>query len=279
MTLFILGIVGLLASWAIAWNHNLPFSEHSFFPLWLGYISTVNGLSQVLFGHSLLTTLKKRFVILFLISVPFWWTFEGANLFVSNWQYILPHTVSKLEYFFRASISFSTVVPAVLSTTYFLNSFLKDTRLNTQKKLNLSYRFWLLALGLGIFSLFLIYKFPTIAFPLVWLSLVLITEPLNFFFGFNSWLKKISEGNWTPFVSIVAGTLACGFFWELWNYYSLPKWIYTLPHFYYFKVFEMPVLGYLGYLPFGLEVYSFSQFIWGMLFGKISTSASKGSAL
>jgi len=47
--------------------------------------------------------------------------------------------------------------------------------------------------------------------------------------------------------------LVCGLFWEMWNYKSLVHWEYAIPSVHAFKLFEMPVLGYAGYLPFGLE--------------------------
>jgi len=43
------------------------------------------------------------------------------------------------------------------------------------------------------------------------------------------------------------------FFWELWNYRSLAKWVYTVPFVQRWPIFAMPLLGYTGYLPFGLE--------------------------
>jgi hypothetical protein len=39
----------------------------------------------------------------------------------------------------------------------------------------------------------------------------------------------------------------------MWNFYSLAKWKYSIPFVHRFEIFEMPVLGYFGYLPFGLE--------------------------
>jgi hypothetical protein len=39
----------------------------------------------------------------------------------------------------------------------------------------------------------------------------------------------------------------------MWNFYSLAKWVYHVPFVQRFHVFEMPILGYAGYLPFGLE--------------------------
>ncbi|MDZ7766464.1 MAG: hypothetical protein U5K00_18910 [Melioribacteraceae bacterium] len=61
--------------------------------------------------------------------------------------------------------------------------------------------------------------------------------------------------------------MICGFFWEMWNYYSYPKWIYDVPGVNFLHVFEMPVLGYLGYIPFSLELYSIYNLVL-RLFGK-----------
>ena len=41
----------------------------------------------------------------------------------------------------------------------------------------------------------------------------------------------------------------------MWNFWSLPKWHYSVPLVQAFHIFEMPVLGYAGYLPFGLECF------------------------
>ena len=38
----------------------------------------------------------------------------------------------------------------------------------------------------------------------------------------------------------------------MWNGHSLAKWVYAVPYVDAFHVFEMPLLGYAGYLPFGL---------------------------
>ena len=45
----------------------------------------------------------------------------------------------------------------------------------------------------------------------------------------------------------------CGGCWEMWNYYSLARWEYSISFVHKFQIFEMPLLGYAGYLPFGLE--------------------------
>jgi hypothetical protein len=43
--------------------------------------------------------------------------------------------------------------------------------------------------------------------------------------------------------------------WELFNFRARTKWIYTVPGFEELKLFEMPVLGFLGFPPFALECY------------------------
>ena len=63
----------------------------------------------------------------------------------------------------------------------------------------------------------------------------------------------LAAGDWRLVVASALAALFCGFFWEMWNYYSLAKWQYSIPFVHRFLIFEMPVLGYAGYIPFGLE--------------------------
>ena len=66
-------------------------------------------------------------------------------------------------------------------------------------------------------------------------------------------LSGLAHGDWANAASFAFAALACGFFWEMWNYYSYAKWEYSIPFVHRFQLFEMPILGYAGYLPFGLE--------------------------
>jgi hypothetical protein len=65
----------------------------------------------------------------------------------------------------------------------------------------------------------------------------------------------------------MAATLLTGFFWEMWNYYSLPKWYYTIPYVGFWKVFEMPILGYGGYPFFGIVILSYTFLVFSF-FGR-----------
>ena len=44
-------------------------------------------------------------------------------------------------------------------------------------------------------------------------------------------------------MALALGALICGFFLELWNFHSYPKWIYRPPGVEFLHLFEMPLLG------------------------------------
>lgn len=117
---------------------------------------------------------------------------------------------------------------------------------------------------LGIVSLGLIPSIPNLVYPLLWIGLFLIFDPVNYLLKFPSFIEEISQGRLTKISAVAIATLMTGFWWELWNSYSMPKWTYSVPYVGAFKIFEMPILGFLGYPFFGLEVYTFTNFVLGI---------------
>jgi hypothetical protein len=79
--------------------------------------------------------------------------------------------------------------------------------------------------------------------------------------GRRSLIAALGRGQLGQLVTVGMGALMCGLFWELWNFYSFPKWQYTIPYLDYFHVFEMPLAGYGGYIPFGWELYAIYQLV------------------
>jgi hypothetical protein len=118
----------------------------------------------------------------------------------------------------------------------------------------------LFVVGLAMLAAMLIW--PKIFYPFVWMSLVLIFEPINYWTGRPYFLKELRDGDWRTVISLSLGALVCGLFWEMWNYYSFPKWVYHVPVLGFWRVFEMPLLGYGGYVPFALELYALKNFLW-----------------
>ncbi len=260
-----LGVALALFFWYASWTHLGAFGQYAFFPQWLGYILTVDGLVAWRTGTSLLTRHPREFIALFFLSAPIWWIFEGLNDFVQNWHYITGRPYSPAEYILIATIDFSTVVPAVFETTQLLLTFDFLEPLRTQRRLALSPRFHWVLMFLGAVGLLALILLPKVAFPLTWLWIVLIADPLNDLRGRPSLVGQLGRGDWRMVVVLALATTVCGFFWEMWNYYAMPKWYYTVPWVGFAKIFEMPIFGYLGYWPFGWELYAVYQLFWGLL--------------
>lgn len=165
------GLVLCLAAWIASWARIEPLYRYSFFPLWFGYILFMDALVMWRRGSSLLSRARWRFLQIFLFSSLFWWAFEGLNVPVQNWHYILDQYYSPLAYFLLASLNFSTVLPAVMESAEFLSSFkLLRPRLPADEpgpRLPL----WLaLAISaLGVVCFLLPWLFPQYCFELIWL--------------------------------------------------------------------------------------------------------------
>ena len=117
---------------------------------------------------------------------------------------------------------------------------------------------------IGLFSLILPFVLPKYTYPLVWLSMFFLLDPINYLNKSDSIIKRIKEGKSQLFFTLMFGALICGFFWEFWNYWAPSKWFYNIPFLGFFKIFEMPLLGYFGYLPFGLSLYSMYIFFMSL---------------
>jgi hypothetical protein len=181
--------------------------------------------------------------------------FEYLNRFVQNWYYVNAN-FKPWEYFWHATLSFSTVLPAVLGTREWLigASWLQKAFKNFFPLYFIHSKilagFVLVLSGIGLSG---IGRFPNYLFPLLWVSPLLIIVSFQILTGESHIFSATLQGDWRPVVSSALAALFCGWFWEMWNFYSLARWEYSVPFVNRYKIFEMPVLGYAGYLPFGLE--------------------------
>lgn len=245
--------------WVVAWTRFpglAAVQEHTFTPLWLGYIVTVNAATFVHTGRCMMLHRPRYFLSLFPLSAVFWWLFEYLNRFVQNWYYAGVVDLSSIDYFLRATIPFSTVLPAVLGTMELLTAYpvvsagmdrFKPTDVETVKPAG-----WLF-LMLSCLGLLGIGLWPNYLFPFVWIGPLLLVMSLQALSGRPAVLSSLAQGDWRDVWISALAALVCGFFWELWNWKSLAHWEYAIPFVHRFQLFEMPLLGYAGYLPFGLE--------------------------
>jgi hypothetical protein len=196
--------------------------------------------------------------------MPAWWLFEIVNLRTQNWYYLGEQYFTDAEYFLYSSLSFSTVMPAVFGTAELAGTFTWIRRMKFKLRFGITPARLIALFATGLIMLLLILIWPIYFFPFLWLSVYLMLEPLNAWLKNPTLLQYISVGNWQPLLALWVGCTICGFFWEMWNFYSYPKWIYCIPLFNFLHIFEMPLLGYLGYLPFSMELFAVYHFTVGL---------------
>ncbi len=261
-----LGIVLIIIFWFLNWLLSGLRTAWGFFPLWLGFCLTVDAFVFFRKGTSLLKRSFKKYILLFVISIPVWWIFELFNSITQNWLYDGREYFTDAEFFLIASINFSTVIPAVFEAAELAGTFKWIRRIKTGPKIEPSQRVIILFIFSGLLTLILEILFPKIFYPFTWITVYLLVEPLNSKMRNRALLMYTKEKNWCPVIALWIGCLMCALFWEMWNYYSYPKWHYYLPGLNFLHVFEMPLPGYLGYLSFSLELFAVYHFITG-LFG------------
>jgi hypothetical protein len=262
------GLLILLGGWTLAWTRwdwFAPWQAHTFCLPWIGYILVVNAWCLRRSGRSLLTDAPGRFAWLIPASALFWWFFEYLNRFVQNWYYVGVADFSPIAYLAFASLAFATVLPAVLSTHRLMLSFPLFSDMKNLHPLGIAHprRAAAWTLAAAAVGLALIGVFPDALFALLWVSPLLIITALQVLGGRPTIFAPLRHGDWRSLVSAALAALICGFFWELWNVGSLARWHYAVPYVNRFHIFAMPLLGYGGYLPFGLECLAVGAMVMG----------------
>ena len=256
---FGLGLIAL--AWPANWLLTGLRTQLLFFPLWLGYVLFLDGWTERRDGTSLWTRSPRGFLVLFLLSMPLWWGFEAANRVLANWEYLGREHFSDVEFALLSSLAFSTVVPAVLVSAEWARGLAWIERLPRGPRLAPRRALRIASFTVGLLLLALTLHWPRACYPGIWIAGVFLLEPLVEIAGRRGLCSDLARGDWRPWVALWIGGLLCGFFWEMWNSRSYPKWIYHTPGVGGPKLFEMPLPGYLGYLPFALEVYLWKE-LW-----------------
>jgi len=268
------GYAGLLTggvTWVLAWTRLgwfAPFQRFPFSLLWFSYILVVNAWTYRRTGHCMLRDRPAYFVLLFPVSAAFWWAFEYLNRFVQNWYYVGVAGLSARQYFLLATLPFCTVLPAVLGTHDLLASVPRaGAGLDDVVEVKIPYPRLLatVALTAACAGLVGVGLWPDYMFPLLWVAPLFLITSLQRLAGRRTVFSGVEQGHWRRIYLMAMSALICGFFWEMWNFLSLAKWMYAVPFVSRFRVFEMPVLGYAGYLPFGLECAVIADIVAGLV--------------
>ena len=226
-----------------------------FTPLvWTGYILFVDNLILKLGGKSLIYNRRKEFFLLLPISVVLWLVFEFYNIFLDNWHYInLPEKIwiRLIGY----TWSFATIWPAILETAELFRALRIFDKIQIRER-SISEKVLKASIAFGALFLIIPIAFPSryLAAP-VWLGFIFLLDPINYFCRAKSLFRDLERGKLNTLFSLLLSGLTCGLLWEFWNYWALSKWNYTVPILGDIKIFEMPVVGYLGFFPFAVECY------------------------
>ena len=242
-------IIWALALWG-ALHGREPFYSWLYFFAWWPYILVLAGLLFLKQGEFWLLSRPREFLRILWWSVTIWLVFEAFNLVLGNWRYagMLPHWWLRWPGY---ALAFATVLPAVLLTARVLAAWGAWQGAEGRAR---TWDLWQpVFLILGIACLILTLTIPRYAFPLVWLAFIFLLDPFCDLLGGKSLTRRWLAGERQETFCLLAAGLICGLWWEMWNYPAAAKWVYALPVMNFGKIFEMPFLGYLGFLPFALE--------------------------
>lgn len=250
-----------------------PWDDFDFIFVWYGIILLVDTFALILGSPSVFSVFRnlRSFILLGLASSGFWWFYEWTNIFLQNWAYPYLYQYNQIEFGVFATLAFTTVIPLLaVSSNFVFALFVKSGLLKhplRSKGKSLSQPLVSLFVVAGLLSLSLSLSLPPLFFPLVWLSLFLILDPINALGRRESLVGQLLSGKNQTIILLALGGIFAGLLWETVNAF-LANWTYPISPFFWqlpkpltIKIFEMPLLGYLGYIPFAWSAYSFVKFL------------------
>jgi len=248
---------------------HTPVATLFFTPIvWTGYLLLVGGLVRNLSSVPNSNAKDSQAALpyskwLAFWSVPLWLVFEAYNLRLRNWAYVgLPANplVRGIGYVW----AFATIWPAIVLTAHFLRAlgfFSNKAEPRPPCKTSTVAAIFLTGLVFLLFPVLTPARVGAYLFGLVWIGFVLLLDPLNYWWKGRSLLREWEAGNSSTLLSFLAAGWVCGILWEFWNFWSVARWLYVFPILQNWKVFEMPILGYVGFLPFAIECFVMYEFL------------------
>jgi hypothetical protein len=251
-----MGIFALVSAEVLLFRRVEPVATY-FTPIaWSAYILVADAAVLALTNRSRLNDAPLVLARIALLSVPLWLIFEAYNFRLRNWVYVgVPHewAAALLGY----GWSFATISPAIFETSDLVQAIMPPLPGEPWK---ISARAEIVLMALGAICLLVPVVIPrrigSYLFGLLWVGFLLLLDPLNRRLGLPSFVGDLAEGFRRRFYGFFLAGWICGWLWEFWNYWALAKWHYTFPMLQRAKIFEMPVPGYLGFMPFALECFT-----------------------
>jgi hypothetical protein len=277
------GLAIMIVSQAATLAGIEPFASWNTPICWTGFILFADAIVYRARGNSWLRSSPREFAALALVSIPLWVVFEGYNLVIRNWIYAgLPENPALR--LFGYAWSFATIWPAIFEGADLAS--LARRRAGKAGEVDgaglsrpalpappaLPALASVAAGALMLASPFLVSPAITryMAAP-VFLGFIFLLDPINRRLGEEALTRERT-------INLLLSGLLCGVLWEFWNYWSRAKWIYTVPIMQRWKVFEMPLPGYLGFPPFAAECFTMYVFVRA-LYASLTSERQRGRTI
>ena len=276
-----LGLAIMVASETATLFHVEPFYTWNTPIAWTGFILFADSIVVRARGDSWIRSAPREFALLVLVSIPLWLIFEGYNRIIENWYYTgLPENtvLRSLGY----AWSFATILPALFEAAE-LVGVVRGTdrpvglvgRARDLREPGAHRPYPTHPLGLSVPPTLSVtagaamlaspfFVSPAVARYMaapIWLGFIFLLDPINARLGAESLSADIRAGRYDRLVNLSLGGILCGALWEFWNFWAGGKWHYSVPIMERWKMFEMPLPGYLGFPPFALECFTMYVFV------------------
>jgi hypothetical protein len=218
-------------------------------------------------GQSLVRNAPTELFAMGVLSISGWMIFEYFNFFIDeNWFYPYAGNIPEEDTFLLyALVGSSAFIPMafewyhLLRTIPFFNrKYRRGPRTEWPPLVKV-----LLCL-LSFCALFFLSENSEALFYAIWLApLIILITTMGWLKMWTPFTPIKEKGDWTVLVVFSLTWLLQGIFIESWNALSYRDesfvgtsnpgyWDYKLPYVHFVEVFNMPALGYLGYVPFSI---------------------------
>jgi len=265
------GIIAWAGTLFVLWMH---FSEPvmlinwAVVPLFWGFTFMLDGIVyKRTGGKSLMTEAPREVIAIGVASVAGWLIFEYLNFFVDdNWCYPMGVNIHISEFVMYAVVGSSGLMPMALEWYSLFNTFDKfKYKYSYGPKIALPEWLKTAMIVIAFAVMFIMPFFPDIMFAALWVApMIILAGALSKAKLWTPFLG-LKDGNWSPMALCALSYGVQGILCECWNYFSgvhgaggnvfshnPDYWTYSIAYIDKYHVFEMPLLGLMGYLPFGV---------------------------
>ncbi len=232
--------------------YSLPLLAWSF----LFFLSSDNQIRE---SNSIILGDLKRAASLVAASLLFGSLLEAANFLLLHHYFMGVPEEIWLRWPFHIC-SLAVVIPLILEIERKLEN-LGVAEILLWRKVVISRGTQFVLLATGMLLLIILVFNPLSLYPLLWIILLLLTDPLLQLLGHDqrSISGQFEEGYYGQVFRLILSGVLFGFLWELWNFWAGAKWFYAPSGFDHGYLFELPLLEFWGYAFTALAAYAFFQ--------------------